>query len=183
MHRVFPLGRVFSALFAGSGIAAIVLACGGSSSTSSGSGSLAFSAQSYCDQREARSKNCAPDGAVFVFDRNGCTKDYECSVALYASPDAYFRCRTNPDCQVSASDDRCQGQAGQGAASPQADACAKKYAECKAAGGKTFDSDTCPALGAMNASAKPKIYACIEKPCDQISDCIKATAKVISPSC
>jgi hypothetical protein len=177
MRSLLTLGAGFAASLA------LVVACSGGTTNTGGSGGTTFVAQSYCDQREARTKSCAPDGAVLPpYDRGGCTRDYDCAVALLANPDGYLRCRSNPDCSQSTSDDRCSAQAAVGTA-PQADACAKKYAECKSAGGKTFSDDTCGSLNALNASSQQKVYACIEKPCDQIRDCIDATVKAIHPSC
>ncbi len=87
------------------------------------------------------------------------------------------------DCTTSAGNDRCFNEAAKGRSAPQADTSAKKYAECKSGSGKAFDDDTCGLLPGLNASALAKLAACIDKPCDQIDDCLDATRDAISPAC
>jgi hypothetical protein len=163
---------------------AVLAACSGGTGGTTGGGGTTQTAQSYCDNRESVSASCQSDaGSGFTFNRNDCNDDYTCAVALYVAPDAYFACRTNTDCAVRRGSDSCLAESAQGRTVPQADPCAKKYAACKAAGGKSFDDDTCPVLNALNDSALTKIAACLDKPCDQISECVKATVKAISPGC
>lgn len=158
-----------------------------SSSSSGSSGGVVRAESTYCSDRESQAKACAADSGVdagsLTFDRNSCAADYRCYGALLAAPDAYLACRTNPDCSASKSKDTCLAKAGEGRTTDKSDVCAKKYAECKAAGGKSFDDETCGALRSLAPDPLAKVAACLDKPCDQVSACIDATVTAISPDC
>lgn len=98
------------------------------------------------------------------------------------NPDSYLSCRSNQDCNAGGDDD-CMRQSAGTRVVPISDVCAKKYAECKAAGGKAFDDDTCPILNALNDSTNDRIGSCFDKPCDQIGDCIEASYEAAAPAC
>ena len=164
-----------------SALIAIAIACGGGSGSTTGATSQ--TSTSYCDSREARSKKCLPDGATpTTFNRGSCTEDYDCAIATLVNPDGYLSCRSNQDCN-SGGDDECMRQSAGNRTVPLSDVCAKKYAECKAAGGKAFDDDTCPILNALNDATNDRIGTCFDKPCDQISDCIKVSYEAAAPAC
>jgi hypothetical protein len=148
----------------------------------------AYTAQSYCDQSEARSKSCAPAStSPAPYDRTRCTKEHECAVALFANPDTYLRCLANPDCAASTTD--CfSAAASQPAPVAQMDACVAKYEECKAAERGFTQSvagrnGLCGAVSWLNAAMLQQYSACIAKPCDQIKACIAPLAKAASPAC
>jgi|GEM_PF-5951842 len=165
--------------------ASVVVACSGNTAgSSSGVGIVSRTEAQYCADRESRVTTCAADsGTSVVFDRSGCGRDYRCRTVLLAAPDAYLSCRTNPDCGARTSDDSCLGEAGRGRSTAEADRCAKRYAECKASGGKGFDDDSCPVFPAIEPSALVKLTACLDKPCEQIEDCLEATVKALHPDC
>ncbi len=168
---------------------------GASASCSSGSGGISangvtLSAVSYCDKREARSKSCAGDTGVAFdagpYNRDSCTKDYNCAAAVQKNPDGYLSCRSNPDCSAKTSDDNClaQGASAVPAGSvPLTDVCAKKYAACKSAGGKSFDDGTCPILPTFVQPLLDRLGTCFDKPCDQVKDCLSSTYAAFSPDC
>jgi len=160
---------------------------GGTSGSSGTSGGIVRAESTYCSDRETLTKACAADSGVdagsITFDQKSCGEEYRCYGALLASPDAYLACRTNPDCSASKSKDTCLAKAGEGRTTDKADACAKKYAECKAAGGKSFDDETCAALRSLAPDPLAKVAACLDKPCDQVSACMDATVTAISPDC
>lgn len=153
----------------------------GSSGSSGGSVATSYSEDQYCSLRENRTISCVGDGAT-AFDRASCQKDYRCHVRISVSPDSYFGCRASKDCAAKSSDDYCMGVAATGRSTPEADACAKKYAECKAAGGKSFSDDNCGIMNALEPGTLSLLAACVAKPCEQIEDCLDATEETI-PEC
>lgn len=159
------------------------VACGGSSSSGGGSGT-SQTEEGFCASRSSRQTACAPDGGGGVsFSRESCGKDYRCTVAIARAPDAYFACRTQTDCNASTSDDTCLARSAAGVSRPEADTCAKKYASCKAAGGKTFDDELCSALPALRDDVLAKLAPCFDKDCKEVGPCVDATAKAISIDC
>lgn len=161
---------------------ATAFACGGSTGSPAGGTASQTEAQ-WCDARQSRAAKCAVDSGVAPsFDRAKCGREYRCTVAVAAAPDAYFACRTNADCSAKTSGDYCEAQSAVGRTSPGAETCAKKYAECKAAGGATFSDETC-SLAAERDDVAAKVLACVDGPCDQVSDCVKALKKAVAPDC
>lgn len=139
-----------------------------------------------CEQRKKRYDACPSDGnrSKPAFDSAKCSKDYQCVVSVLQSSaaDEYFKCQTNQDCSAKVGDN-CFDQASQkGSNTDEADVCAKKYAECKASG-KSFSDDYCPQIRAYSSDLLSKMMACIDKPCDQISNCLKSTQEAAAPSC
>jgi hypothetical protein len=165
----------------------------GSVAACSGTGSpnvsgVTATESSYCEQRAARSRNCAPDTGV-VFDAgtstgtsSACAEDFRCVVAIFAYPDAYLSCRSNPDCSASTGDNACAEKAAQGGSTADRDACLAKRTSCKDSGAKTFDDDTCALLPALKASVARDIMACVQQGCDVIAGCIKNVGEQI-PGC
>ena len=140
-----------------------------------------------CTQRQKRHDACPYEGSDKgkpAFDSAKCSKDYRCTVSVFqtSASDAYFTCQTNQDCSAKVGD-TCFDQALQkGSNTEEADVCAKKRAECKAEG-KSFSDDYCPQLRVYNADLLEKMMTCIDKPCDQISDCLKSTIEAAAPAC
>lgn len=158
------------------------LACSGGSSEVGANGATT-SEEGYCSALSRRAQRCTADSGVPVTDkRASCGKDYRCNVALLSRPDAYFACRTKSEC-TGAGNEACTAQAAGGAGRPEADTCAKRYASCKSAGGKSFDNDTCPTLSAVRADALARIMPCFDKPCGDIDDCVVATVNAFAPDC
>lgn len=157
--------------------------------------------EDYCGKLKARYDACPntgttnadpaplPDGGVAprpqrpAFNDAACTKSHSCLTALYdtAMVNKFLDCASNTDCAVNVS--RCDDDAIAAGPNPtEADTCAKKYAECKA-GPKGFDDDICVSIRGLNSDALSKVVPCLDKPCDQIDDCVEATVNTIAPGC
>jgi len=178
-------------MWAGSGFFVFV-AVGGVAACTTGTGGstvpgVSSTETSYCEQRAARSRSCAPDTGVSLpppdagttGTSSACAEDFRCAVAIYANPEAYLNCKMNPDCSASTSDKTCNAKASEGVSTRDADACLKKRADCKATGAKTFDDDTCAVIPALNAALAQKVVSCLDQPCDQIEACIKSVGDQI----
>lgn len=175
----------------GSGVAFVIgllAACSaGSGGTTTPVQGTTFTAASYCEQRQARTSKCSNptgfDSGVVVVDAgassSSCTKDFECTVAAFANPDAILTCRTNPDCSQSAGDS-CQEKAATGSTADR-DTCLQRREQCKAEG-KSFSDDNCGILPALKPEIAQKILACAQGACDQVSTCFKNVEKEI-PGC
>jgi len=169
-------------------VGGLVLAC-----------SSAPSVEDYCGKLKARYDACpnqgtimatvGPDGGTTTtttrdpFNQSRCTNDHRCLTALLETSvvNAYLDCASATDCSVSTS--KCDESAlANGSHASDADACAKKYAECKASG-KTFDNDYCTSIRAVNSDILSKLNPCFEKPCDQIDACLNATTEAFAPGC
>lgn len=163
--------------------------------------SSAPSVEDYCGKLKARYDACpngtngsgsepAPvvDGGVSTptrpaFNQSACTNSHRCLTTLLETSvvNAYLDCAATTDCTVSTS--KCDESAlANGSHASDADACAKKYAECKASG-KTFDNDYCTSIRAVNSDILSKLNPCFEKPCDQIDACLDATTEAFAPDC
>lgn len=157
--------------------------------------------EDYCGKLKARYDACPntggdtaepaplPDGGVAprpqrpAFNDAACTRSHTCLTTLYetALVNKFLDCASNTDCSVSVS--RCDDDAiSAGSNATEADTCAKKYAECKA-GPKGFDDDICVSIRGLNSDTLSKVMPCIDKPCDQIDDCVEATVNTIAPGC
>ncbi len=177
--------RCLPAFSISGGIVLVALACGGGSGSTSGgsTGTTTQTQTSFCDAREAVVKKCAPDGSIGELDRPRCNREFDCNVAVLVDPDAYFNCRTRDDCVVGAGDDRCRREAAGNRTVPLSDVCAKKFAECKAAGGLGFDDEVCPMLNAFTDAMNERLAECFAKPCDQIDDCLEVSYEAAAPAC
>ena len=176
---------------AGMGVAAILgllAACSaGSGGTTTPVQGTTFTAQSYCEQRQARLSKCSnPTGSdAGVVDAgttstsSSCAKDFECTVGAFSNPDAILNCRVNPDCSQSTGDS-CQEKSATGGTGDR-DTCLQRREQCKAEG-KSFSDDNCVILPALKPAIAQKIMACVQGPCDQVSTCVKNAEKEI-PGC
>lgn len=168
-------------------VVGLLAACSaGSGGTTTPVQGTTFTAQSYCEQRQARLSKCSNpsgiDSGVVVdagVSSSSCTKDFECTVGAFANPDAIFTCKTNPDCSQSTGDS-CQEKSATGGTGDR-DTCLQRREQCKAEG-KSFDDDNCQILGALKPAIAQKIVACTQGACDQVSTCVKNVEKEI-PGC
>lgn len=175
----------------GGSVAAVLVVCVASAACSAGSGSVTpvpgtgFTAQSYCEQRQARISKCsavpdsgASDAGVTV--STGCQKDFDCIVSAFTNPDAVLSCKVNPDCTQS-SGDSCSEKSSSGIATER-DACLQRREDCKAQG-KSFSDDNCAALPQVKPAIAQKLIACTQGACDQVSSCFKAVVAQEIPAC
>lgn len=161
--------------------------------------SSAPSVEDYCAKLKTRYDTCpndgvssngsGPDGGASTptrdpFNQTRCTNDHACLTGVFESAvtNAFLDCATVTDCTVSTN--KCNEQAfAAGSHATEADVCAKKYAECKAAKGSSFSDDYCVNVRGMTSDSLSKVMPCFDKPCDQIKNCIEASVKAIAPSC
>jgi hypothetical protein len=162
----------------------VLVACSGGSG--GGTGGATTTEDGYCTTKFERAQRCAGDGGSTITDnRSLCGSEYRCKVQILANPDSYFACRTNAECSSAneARNKACTTQSAGGATRPESDTCAKKYAACKNAGGKSFDNDTCPELNALRTDVLSKVMPCFEKACNEVGDCVEATLNAAAPDC
>ena len=166
--------------------------------------SSAPSVTDYCGKLKARYDACPngtggsssvpapapPDGGTSTppprspFNQARCETNHRCLTTLYESSigSAYLDCAGATDCTVSTS--KCGESAlAKGSHATEADVCAKKYAECKGGGKKSFDDDYCPSIRGVTSELLSKLMPCFEKPCDQISSCLGASVEAFAPGC
>jgi hypothetical protein len=133
------------------------------------SGTPSLSEEEYCTKSVARQSRCSP--GTPVLGRDQCGTRYRCLSNAYDASflDVSFACQTKEACGGNCGDEAI-AQAGK--RQEEADKCTARYTACKDTKDR-FDGDVCRELRGLKSDPADAVIECLEKPCEQIKDCIK----------